>query len=199
MRRLFSAIAAVGLIAAGLTCGSATAWADTAMDIFRAAYCQAGAHIDDNWLHGFCDNPAVPTGQHYHCEWGRLGDRSCDWRWDDNTLAPPPPPAELTFGSHPAQADCNNPVFPPGSWSAHPYQAMQQRVAINCFIVANCRDGAHIFTDTDINGFCDNPAVPTGQHYHCEWGPYGIRPCDWRWDDNTLAPPPADNPLPPPA
>ena len=40
----------------------------------------------------FCDEAAVPTGQHFHCEWGGfIGyGGSCTWRWADNTIAPPP-------------------------------------------------------------------------------------------------------------
>ena len=40
----------------------------------------------------FCDEAAVASGQHFHCEWGGfIGyGGSCTWRWADNTIAPPP-------------------------------------------------------------------------------------------------------------
>lgn len=39
---------------------------------------------------GYCDYPTESNGSHWHCEWGWLGIGSCSFRWDDNTLAPPP-------------------------------------------------------------------------------------------------------------
>ncbi len=100
MRGPTSAVVAAGLVATGLVFGSPTAQADgttyvgpSSLDIFISDNCGFGATtVSDAWAGGFCDNPAVPTGQHFHCEWqgGFSTFRSCDWRWADNTLAPPP-------------------------------------------------------------------------------------------------------------
>ena len=38
---------------------------------------------------GFCDAPAIATGQHWHCQWG-MGFSMCGWKWADNTDATAP-------------------------------------------------------------------------------------------------------------
>jgi hypothetical protein len=51
--------------------------------------CGYGAPSISSPWGGFCDVPAIATGQHWHCEWG-LGFSRCGWKWADNTDAPTP-------------------------------------------------------------------------------------------------------------
>jgi hypothetical protein len=46
------------------------------------------AAISSPWG-GFCDAPAIATGQHWHCQWG-MGFSMCGWKWADNTDATAP-------------------------------------------------------------------------------------------------------------